>query len=412
MGARTAEADVIVVGAGPAGSATATHLAKAGLSVLLVEKSRFPREKVCGDGLTPRTMAELTRLGVDLKSLAWKRNRGLRIHVLGRVYHMEWPDLVEFPGFGMTLRRSLFDQFLVEQAMGAGVRFVDGTTVVAPRLTRGWVAGVVTKNGEAFEAPVVVSADGSSSRLAVAMGIHRNTKRPLGLAVRTYYRSPMADDEWIDSMLELRDGTQLLHGYAWSFPMGDGTCNVGVGLPNSSRGGLGVRELMTRWIRSTPPRWGFNDESQTEPLKSAALPMGFNRRPVYHRGLLLVGDAAGMISPFTGEGISYAMESGRYAAEHILQAHSRGIHTTSAQKVLTSYGDRLREQWGGYFRLGLIFAQIIAHPSVMRAACHYGLPIPAVRMLTHRTLAHLGSSIPQDGYDRVVHLMSKVMPKA
>ena len=107
-------ADVIVVGAGPAGSSSAIHLAKAGMKVLLLEKSQFPREKVCGDGLTPRAIKELSLLGIDISGLGWKRTKGLRIHVGRTQYHLEWPDLVAYPPFGMTQRRQVFDQLLPE----------------------------------------------------------------------------------------------------------------------------------------------------------------------------------------------------------------------------------------------------------------------------------------------------------
>jgi len=413
----TESADVIVVGAGPGGSATAIHLAKAGLNVLLLEKSEFPREKVCGDGMTPRAVRELARLGVDLGGLGWKRTRGLRIHAGRAQYLMEWPELTDFPSFGMTVRRSVFDQFLAEEAVRAGARLLTGTTVQDPVLTGNRITGVASKDGRWFEAPVVVGADGNSARLEIAMGLHRIESRPMGVAQRAYFTSPMAGEDWLDSWLELWDGpvgkSHLLPGYGWSFPLGDGTCNVGMGLPDATRWrDVDFRSLMSRWLATMPESFGFTEENQLGRIGSAALPMGFNRKPTYVRGLLVVGDAAGAINPFTGEGISYAMESGRFAAEQIVQAHARGFHTRSADKVLAGYTRRLSEEWGGYFWLGGLFGKIIAHPAVMRFCAHYGLPIPVVRMLTHRLLSHLTDHPSRDGYDRVINFFSQIAPRA
>lgn len=413
----TESADVVVVGGGPAGSATATHLARAGARVIMLEKSAYPREKVCGDGLTPRAMAELTRLGIAAADQGWKANRGLRIHVGRAQYTMDWPTLTDFPDVGYTVRRSVFDQVLADHASQAGVQVITGATVTAPVLRRGRVTAVTTKDGRSFEAPVVVAADGNSSRLSVAMGRHRIASRPLGVAVRAYFTSPMSDEVWLDSWLELWDGpvnrSHLLPGYGWSFPLGDGTCNVGLGLPDASRfRDVDFRALMTRWLATMPPQWGFSVDHQVGAVASAALPMGFNRKPVAGSGLLLVGDAAGAVNPFNGEGISYAMESGRFAAEQIIQALARGIHTRAADRVLAGYATRLEQAWGGYFWLGNLFGRVIAHPAIMRLAAHHGLPIPVVRQLTHRLLAHLNDQPGHDGYDRVINALCALAPKA
>jgi len=313
----TVSADVVVVGAGPGGSTTARYLADRGLDVALVEKSAFPRDKVCGDGLTPRAVKALIRLGIDTSEEAgWVRNKGLRVYG-GRTepFELPWPELAEFPPYGLVRARAQFDKTLADHAVAGGARLFERTTVTAPIIDPATdrITGVTTKDGRRFTAPVVVAADGNSSRLAIAMGLEKRNDRPMGVAVRTYFTSPRTDDDYMESWLELWDGkpgeSNLMPGYGWVFGMGDGTVNVGLGTvhPTAGATGLNYRDMFAKWLANTPPEWGFTPENQVGPVLGAALPMSFNRQPAYTRGLLLVGDAGGMVSPFNGEGISYVM---------------------------------------------------------------------------------------------------------
>ncbi|MDN5726480.1 MAG: geranylgeranyl reductase family protein, partial [Propionibacteriales bacterium] len=313
------QADVVVVGAGPAGSAAATHLARRGLDVALVEKTTFPREKVCGDGLTPRATRSLIRLGIDTSvKNGWLHNKGLRIYGGGATpFELPWPDLADFPPYGLVRPRADFDDVLARNAIASGATLYEEANVVAPILHErsDRILGVRTKDGREFRAPIVVAADGNSSRISTAMGITKRDDRPMGVAVRTYYQSPRHDDDHLESWLELWDGkpgeSALLPGYGWIFGMGDGTSNVGLGVLNTSTafGKTDYKDLLKRWLDNTPEEWGFRDENMTTGVRGAALPMGFNRTPHYSRGLVLVGDAGGMVNPFNGEGIAYAMEA-------------------------------------------------------------------------------------------------------
>lgn len=414
-------ADVIIVGAGPGGSTTAAYLARAGVDVLVLEKSHFPREKVCGDGLTPRASRELIKLGIDTSAEAgWLRNKGLRIYG-GRVepFEMPWPELDDFPNYGLVRPRADFDQLLAEHARAAGATILEGVTVTEPILdAAGRITGVLAKDGTTYRAPLVVAADGNSSRLSVAMGLTKRDDRPMGVAVRTYYTSPRHTDDWLESWLELWDGTpgksNLLPGYGWIFGMGDGTCNVGLGMLNTSAafGKTDYKGLLKSWLDNTPEEWQFRDEFRTTEVRGAALPMGFNRQPAYANGLLLVGDAGGMVNPFNGEGISYAMESGRYAADHITDALARGLGTLSAERALEAYPRTLKQQWGGYFRLGGIFVKLIGDPRIMRLATTYGLPHPMLMRLVHKMLANLTDHPGHDAYDRIINSLTKVAPSA
>jgi menaquinone-9 beta-reductase len=415
------EADVIVVGAGPAGSATATHLARRGLDVALLEKSQFPREKVCGDGLTPRATRQLIRLGIDTSEKAgWLHNKGLRIYGGNQPFQLEWPDLADFPPYGLVRPRADFDDLLVRNAVASGAKLYELANVTAPILDdrSGRIVGVTTKDGRRFTAPMVVAADGNSTRLSTAMGLNRRDDRPMGVAVRTYFRSPRHIDDYLESWLELWEGkpgeSALLPGYGWIFGMGDGTCNVGLGILNTSSafGKTDYKDLLKRWLDNTPEEWGFRDENMTSPVRGAALPMGFNRQPHYLRGLLLVGDAGGMVNPFNGEGIAYAMESGEIAATAMAEAHYRGVGTPSAERALASYPVTLKAELGGYYTLGRVFVKLIGNPHIMRACTKYGLPRKTLMQFTLKLLANLTDSRDGDAMDKLINSLSKIAPAA
>ncbi|WP_329245330.1 geranylgeranyl reductase family protein [Actinoallomurus sp. NBC_01490] len=415
--ASATEADVIIVGAGPAGSAAAYHLAQAGLDVLLLEKTVFPREKVCGDGLTPRATKQLLKMGVDLDAPGWIRNKGLRIIGGGVRMELPWPELSSYPDYGLVRTRMDFDQILAERAVAAGARLRMNTSVTEPVLDdTGRITGVVAKtpDGEVrFSAPLVVAADGNSTRLSLALGLRKRDDRPMGVAVRRYYTSPRHDDDYLESWLELWDGERLLPGYGWVFGVGDGTSNVGLGLLNTSDAFKNVdyRALLRSWLAGMPEEWGYVEENATGPVRGAALPMGFNRTPHYTRGLLLVGDAGGMINPFNGEGIAYAMESAEMAAEIIVQALGR---PTAAQRerALHDYPRVLKQAYGGYYTLGRIFVKAIGDPRLMKFATRHGLPHPMLMRFTLKLLANLTDPRGGDAMDRVINAMSKLAPAA
>jgi geranylgeranyl reductase family protein len=414
------DADVIVVGAGPGGSTAAFHLAQAGRDVLLLEKTTFPREKVCGDGLTPRAVKELLLMGIDTSAEAgWLRNRGLRIVGGNQRFTLPWPDLASFPDYGLVSRRSEFDELLARTAQKAGARLHENTTVVSPLFDdAGRIAGVTTKTGLTYRAPLVIAADGNSSRLSLAMGLVKRDDRPMGVAVRTYYTSPRHEDEWLESWLELwatdaKGNRSLLPGYGWIFGLGDGTCNVGLGILNTSSafGAVDYKELLRRWVDETPAEWGFRESNRTGPVRGAALPMGFNRQPHYHRGLMLVGDSGGMVNPMNGEGIAYAMESGRLAADVVTTAYARST-PAARERVLATYPSILKDVHGGYFTVGRLFVTAIGHPEVMRLATRYGLPRPTLMRFTLKLLANLTDQHDGDVMDRIINSLSKAAPAA
>jgi geranylgeranyl reductase family protein len=414
------DADVIVVGAGPGGSATGHALAQSGLDVLLLEKTTFPREKVCGDGLTPRAVRTLVDMGIPTgEGSGFIRNRGLRILGGGVTLELPWPELASYPDYGLVRPRLDFDDLLATSAVKAGARLHEHTNVTGPVIENGRVVGVTAKVGEdkrevTYRAPITIACDGSSARMALAMGIGKRGDRPMGVAVRRYFTSPRHDDDMLESWLELRaPNGDLLPGYGWVFGVGDGTSNVGLGILNTTRAwqDTDYKKLMARWTGSMPSEWQFDEAHATGPVRGGALPMGFNRQPHYANGLLLVGDAAGAVNPFNGEGIAYAMESGRLAAEVVGQALARP-EGPQRERALEAYPAAMKQQYGGYYTLGRVFVSLIGNPQVMRVATRYGLPRPLLMKFTLKLLANLTDPRGGDALDRVINGLVKMAPSA
>lgn len=416
---RSEEAQVIVVGAGPAGASAAFHLARAGVDVLLLEKSVFPREKVCGDGLTPRAVHQLIRMGVDINAPGWTRSRGMRWVTGRRQVQIDWPAMGGYPDFGLTRSRHDFDDILARHAVAAGARLRTGVKVTEPVTDRaGRITGVMAVSGAgepvAHRAPVVIAADGASARLALAMGLQRDAKRQIATAARRYYRSPeRSREEFLELWADLRfpRSDHYLPGYGWIFPMGDGRVNVGLGaIPHRRHGNADLRATLDRWLARTPEAWGLREENAEGPVRSAALPLGFNRHPLYTRGLLLVGDSGGMISPWNGEGIGQALEAGEVAAETAALALALPAGPRR-ERALHHYPVEMNRRWGSYYRLGNTAADLVFSRSGFQPVLNrYVMNSPFLLNALARLLTNLTDRPSRDVVDHVLNTAVRLVP--
>jgi geranylgeranyl reductase family protein len=384
--------DVLVVGAGPSGAAVAYWLAEQGRRVLVVEKKRFPREKTCGDGLTPRAVRQLEDMGLGEPLGDFLRFDGLRSIAHGVTLELAWPEHPEFPPYGYVVRRRDLDEMVAGRAVKAGATLWPATEAIEPLVERGLVSGAVVRRHdtgatEAVRARYLVVADGANSRFGRSLGAARDRSYPLGMAVRGYFTSPYHDEPWIESHLDLRDRDgNHLPGYGWVFPVGDGAVNVGVGLLSTFHGWKSVNtsKLMDAFVATAPARWGISPETACGAPTGGKLPTGGSVTPKTGPTWLVIGDAVGAVNPFNGEGIAYAYETGRLAAEALELALATGDGL-----ALQRYPERLDELYGLYFKVARAFVKAIGNPAVMRELTRVGMHSKTLMEWVLRIMANL-----------------------
>jgi menaquinone-9 beta-reductase len=387
-----APVDVLVVGGGPSGAACAYWLAEAGHDVVLVERKHYPREKTCGDGLTPRSVRQLMDMGLGDDLAQHHRFDGLRSVAFGRTLELRWPDHPTLPDHGYVITRADLDALVAQRAEKAGAVVLEGREAVAPLVERGLVRGAVVRDratGATTELTgrYVVVADGANSRFGRALGTARDRSYPLGMAIRGYFESPRHDEPWIESHLDIRDQAgNVLPGYGWIFPLGDGRVNVGVGLLSTFNQWKAVNtsHVMEAFVAGAPESWGLSPATSCGAPTGGRLPMGLSVGPHAGPTYLVVGDAGGAINPFNGEGIAYAYETGRMAAEAVHEAL-----VTGNGLALQAYDARLAETYGLYFKVARAFVRIIGQPELMRALVSTGMRSRTLMEWVMRIMANL-----------------------
>jgi menaquinone-9 beta-reductase len=404
------ETDVLVVGAGPGGSTAAYHLARHGIDVTVVDKASFPREKVCGDGLTPRAMVSLERMGIDADDPRFERHTGLRIYARRATLELPWPTLEDFPGYGLTMTRASFDELLARTAEKAGATLRERTEALAPSRDGEWVTGARVRSLEEdreveVRARYVIAADGASSRFAQQVGVRRDPRKPLGIAARRYYRVDRHPGPWLEVWMDLWEGDEIMPGYGWLFALADGSINLGAGLLNTFKSfkDVSAQRVFEAFSKMLPEDWNVNEATAEGRVLSGPLPMGGSRVPPAVPGMLLIGDAAGMVNPFNGEGIAYAMENGELAAELVAEALLR-----DRPGVAQLYPTILRERYARYYRIGTNFVRAIGHPSVMRVLTDYGLPQEWLMRFALRVMGNLTDGRKGDWQDKLIYSLERL----
>lgn len=330
----SSSAEVVVVGAGPAGSSAAAWAARAGHDVLVIDSAQFPRDKACGDGLTPRAVSELRRLGLGDWLDGRVAHRGLRMSGFGSDVEVTWPG-PSFPSFSSAVPRTELDERIRLVAVDDGAKMKLGVKAVSvEKDSRGNVSGVVLDSGEVVRCSSLIVADGARSTLGRALGREWHKETVYGVAIRGYIATPRASEPWITSHLELRSPTgEVLPGYGWIFPLGNGEVNIGVGaLATSKRpADAGLRPLMNYYTDLRRAEWDFTGDPRAG--LSALLPMGGAASGVAGPNWMLIGDAAACVNPLNGEGIDYGLETGRLAVSLL----GSGTYTDAWPSILHSH---------------------------------------------------------------------------
>lgn len=345
--------DVIIVGAGPAGTTAALYAHRLGLNCILLDKAVFPRDKICGDALSGksvRIMRELNLLdevekldgsGINRITFGSPSNQQFDIHLQGK----KKKDQITK---GFVIPREIFDNYMFEKA-DAVTETRQGFSVKDLIIENDHVIGVIgkTKNGdeEEIRAPIVMGCDGSNSIVARKLGLYEMNMENTSVAVRCYYEGVKG----LTDQIELHYVKEVNPGYFWLFPAGEGRANIGIGLSKSymKKEKRTLRQIMDEVTQTEYFKERFSDAKQLERPIGWNLPLGSIHRKNHGNGFMLLGDAAGLIDPFTGEGIGNAMVSGQYAMEVASKCKKTGNFT---ERALAEYDVLLWEEVGKELR--------------------------------------------------------------
>lgn len=375
-----ASTDVLVVGAGPAGSAAAAWAARRGREVVLIDSAAFPRDKTCGDGLTPRAVGELDRLGLGDWVRSRAVNRGLKLAGFGHTQVISWPGGA-LPSVGSAVARTELDDRIRAVAADSGATAVQARAVsvvrTGPKVDSVTVA---TPGGEqSIACRTLIVADGVRSPIGRQLGRTWHRDSAYGVAARAYAKTERSAEEWISSDLELRDTDgELQPGYGWVFPLANGEVNIGVGsLATLKRpADVALRPLLEQYAQLRTDDWRF--EGPLRAVSSALLPMGGAVSGIAGPNWALVGDAAACVNPLNGEGIDYGLEGGRMLADLLDEPDLTAL-----------WPQTLRAHYGRSFSVARRIAEFTTVPRVLPIAGPRALRSAAVMRVAVRLMGNL-----------------------
>ena len=377
-GSRPEHWDIVVIGAGPAGAAAAIQAARAGARVIVFDKAPYGRDKVCGDGLTPRAVGALNDLKIDLDDA--HPIAGLRMIANKTVRELPWPSTSRFPDHGAVWPRRRLDAALIDAASEAGAEVIWETEAL-PTLDNGAVTGVEA-GGRRIAADLVVVATGAPGAVARMLGAERVTDEPFGLAIRSYAESPRHADQHLEACLTLKDdrGTPV-PGYGWMFPAGDGTVNIGVGALSTMKSfkSLNLNTLLDSYRQLVQDDWEIGPN--LERPRAWRLPMSAQRR--HGTGWVAIGDAAGLVNPMNGEGIDYGLESGMLAAD---------LFVADPATAPERYDQLVGERFDSFLRTGRRFSFLVGHPLILRTGLRMAVGTQSIANITLQVMGNLVDS--------------------
>lgn len=377
---------LVILGAGPAGSAAAWHAAQLGWDVTVLEQGEPGRDKTCGDGLTPRAMRQITRLGLAEKFS--HRTKGLHLIGFGGSALCPWPDSFQ-PATGSAMRRRELDLLLARHAEQAGATVKFSTPATDLQVAANGTITAVYTDDTAIACDYVLFAEGVRSRLAGKMGRQWDKTAVHGLAARAYASTPNHQDQWIHSHLELSSPTgETLPGYGWIFPLADGTVNIGAGVLTAARypAKINTKQLLQHYTSSLPD-WFFGE---LEHVSSALLPMGGAVKNIAGPNWACLGDAAGLVNPLNGEGIDYALES----AEAVIKLLNSG--RVDLQKA---WPELLFAEYGAAFSLARRAAALLTVPGLLQAAGPLALRGPLAQPVMNVAARLMGNLVTPEDHD-------------
>lgn len=392
--------DVAVIGAGPGGAAAATYLSLAGLKTILLDKAEFPRDKTCGDGLSPRALAVLQDMGL-LEKISQVGYTVAQVGLAapnGDAFREPIPQLKNAPAYATIVPRLTLDNIILERAAAAGAEFRRATVKGIAR-ENGHV--LVQANGNGVRAKMAVIATGASTSLLEQTGILK-VYPPPAVAARAYF----------EEMAPIAPAVQFyfegvpLPGYGWIFPLGERSANVGAGVVRrpGEKNPLSPRTVMEQFMASRPLQPLLQNARQIGPIKGYPLRTDFPTAPTFGEQILLVGESAGLVNPITGEGIDYALESGQMAAAHLVEMFQAGDFSLVQHQ---RYDQKLRDHFQKLFLFSLRARQLCFNRPTLNWLARPSGPPTRLRRLVINIAMGNQETIDQFSWWQVVKLLLK-----